>query len=228
MMISTLFRTVSLTFALGLAQSAGAATVFNNGGPDYFYGTGMSASVVADNFTLSGETNLTNIRFWSTQSVASDYLGSITWSIYDNDVPNDLPGILRFSGVAAPTALDTGQVSSFSPSYGVYAFNVQLLVPLNLSAGNYWLGLNNSPLDGVNPREMLWATTGQGLPGEGVYLDAGSWVGTGNEHAFLLEGTAVTSPIPEPYMPAMMLAGLATLAGLRRFKRLDKSSPSSP
>ncbi len=224
-MISTLFRAVSLALALGASQVVTAVTVFDNGGPDYFYGTQMSASVVADNFTLSGETNLTNIRFWSTQSSASDYLGSITWSIYDNDVANNLPGISRFSGVAAPTAVDTGQVSSFSPPYGVYAFNVQLLAPLNLSAGSYWLGLNNSPLDGVNPREMLWATTGPGLPGQGVYLDAGAWVGSGNEHAFLLESSAVISPIPEPYMPAMMLAGLATLVGLRRFKRLDKSSP---
>jgi hypothetical protein len=224
MMIHTLFRSISLIFVLGLAQSAGAATVFNNGGPDYFSGTRMSEFVVADNFSLAVDTDLTNIRFWSHQSSLADYSGTIAWSIYDNGGASNTPGSVRASGLSSSAAVDFNQPTA--SGLATYIFNIP--VTLTLLTGNYWLGLNNSPLDSANPSEMLWATTGPGRPSEGVYLDGTSWVGTGNEHAFLLEGTAVTSPIPEPYMPAMMLAGLATLAGLRRFNRSDKSAALKP
>jgi hypothetical protein len=224
MMIHTLFRSISLIFVLGLAQSAGAATVFNNGGPDYFSGTRMSEFVVADNFNLAADTNLTNIRFWSHQSLPADYSGTIAWSIYDNGGASNTPGSVRASGSSSIAAVDFNQPTAFG--LATYIFNIP--VTLTLMTGSYWLGLNNSPLDSANPSEMLWATTGPGRPSEGVYLEGTSWVGTGNEHAFLLEGTAVTSPIPEPYMPAMMLAGLATLAGLRRFNRSDKSAAMKP
>jgi hypothetical protein len=224
MMISTLFRTVFLTFALALAQIAGAATVFNNGGPNYFSGTRMSEFVVADNFNLADDTNITNIRFWSHQSSPADYSGTLAWSIYENVGASNTPGSVRASGSSSIAAVDFNQRTAFGSD--TYIFNIP--VTLTLLSGSYWLGLNNSPLNSADPSEMLWATTQPAPTGEGVYLDSTSWVGTGNEHAFLLEGTAITSPIPEPYMPAMMLAGLATLAGLCRFKRLDKSSPNLP
>ncbi len=222
-MISTLFRTVSLALALGASQGAMALTVFNNGTPDYFGGTQMSESIVADNFSLTSAANLTNIRFWSAQSAASDSLGSVYWSIYSNAA--NQPGSTIFSGLATVSGVDTLSPTTFG--YGVYVYDLPVVAAL--AAGSYWLGLHNGPLSSTTPSEMLWANTGLPNVGAGgVYLDGGDWVSSGNEQAFRLDATAITSPIPEPYMPAMMLAGLATLVGLRRFKRLNKSLSSSP
>jgi hypothetical protein len=222
MMIATFFRAVFLMLALGVSQGAMALTVFDNGAPDNVSGTQMSEFLVADSFTLSSAANLTNIHFWSAQSAASVSLGSVYWSIFGNAI-NNQPGDTIFSGLVTVAGVATPATTSFG--YGIYVFDVPVMA--NLAAGFYWLGLHNGPLGSIAPSEMLWANSGTGGGGS-LYLDGGEWVGSENEQAFRLDATAITSPIPEPYMPAMMLAGLATLAGLRRFKRLDKSSPSSP
>jgi hypothetical protein len=204
MMVTSLARAGALALALAASQAAMAVTVFDNGPPDLVSGTQMGEFQVAEDFTLSSATSVTSIRFWSIQAAASEYSGSVAWSIFSNS--GTQPGATLFSGVAAVPGVATGGSTGFG--YAAYVFDIP--VNLNLGAGTYWLGLHNGPLTNITPREMLWATTATGLGALGKYLDV-TWIDSGNAHAFRLENAAV---IPEPGMGAMMLAGLMVVGGL--------------
>jgi PEP-CTERM motif len=208
-MITTFARAGAFALALSISQVATAVTVFDNGAPNLISGTQMGEFQVAEDFTLSSATNLGTIRFWSIQSTASDYSGSVAWSIFSNS--GTQPGTSLFSGVATVPGVAAGGTTGFG--YAAYVFDIP--VTLSLAAGTYWLGLHNGPLTNTAPREMLWATTGTGLGAPGLYLD-GTWVDSGNAHAFRLESAAV---VPEAGTSAMLLAGLVGLAGLRLSRR---------
>jgi len=195
--------------ALVATQVSFAAEVYNNGAPDQVYGVNMSASEVAEDFTLGAATTVTNIRFWSLQSAPGDYLGNLYWAVYDN--ASGSPGGIVSSGTVAATSVATGGASGFG--YSEYAFNVNV-VDFALLAGNYWLGLHNEPLNAVSPTEMLWSTTGSVVGSESKYFDSTfGWVDAGTHLAFALDGTGVVDPptgVPEP--GTLALIGLALAA----------------
>jgi hypothetical protein len=204
-MVTSLARAAALTLALGMSQAAMAVTAFDNGAPDLVSGTQMSEFRVAEDFTLLGTTVISNIRFWSIQSSPSDYLGSVAWSILSD--AGTQPGAAVSSGLATVPGTATGGTTGFG--YAAYSFDIP--VSVSLPAGNYWLALHNGPLTATAPMEMLWATSGFGSGSSGLYFDAGSWVNTGNQHAFRLDSVAV---VPEPGAGAMLLAGLMVVGGL--------------
>ena len=200
---------------LSLAHAAPAAVVFNNGSPNLLSGTNMSATQVAEDFTVGATTDITNIRFWAIQSAANDYSGNLFWAIY-TDVGNE-PGALLQGGTAVPvTESATGSSTGFN--YSEFTFDVA--ASFQLSAGTYWLGLANDPLDPVNPSEMLWETTSAGSGFSGLYNDAGTWIDSLNHHAFLLEGRLVGDPppvgVPEPTTLALLACGLLAARFARR------------
>jgi hypothetical protein len=205
-MLQPYFRLTALAVALASSSASFAVSVYDNGGPSGAPGTGLSEFRVADNFTLSAASNITNLRFWSVQDSAADYLGSLAWAIY-SDVSN-APGATLFSAVATPTAVAAGTSVLMTPQF---VFDIP--VTFTLAAGNYWLGLNNNPLNSTNPKNMVWATTATGDMTAGKYLETTGWVDTGNEHAFRIDGVAA---VPEASTAAMFLAGLAACAALRK------------
>lgn len=207
--MKTVRATLCLLSCLLAGGAATAATLFDNGGPDQAWGTQMSEVRVAEDFTLASSVSLSNIRFWSLQSSASDYAGSVSWAVF-SDVAGQ-PGGLVLSGLAAVSGVATGLSSGFG--YGEYVYDIP--VSFSLGAGSYWLGLHNGPLSNLSPSEMLWSTTGAGLGSTGLYTDLGGWVDTGNHHAFRLDGSTV-SAVPEPELAGLFLAGLLTLGALRR------------
>jgi hypothetical protein len=215
-MFTTLARAGALALSLAFSQAAMAVTVFDNGPPNLASGTQMGEFQVAEDFTLSSAATLGTIRFWSIQSAASEYSGSVAWSIFSNS--GTQPGASLFSGVATVPGVATGGSTGFG--YAAYVFDIP--VTLSLPAGTYWLGLHNGPLTNTTPREMLWATTATGLGSPGLYLDS-TWVDSGNAHAFRLESAAV---VPEAGTSAMLLAGLMGLAGLRLSRRAAIASQS--
>lgn len=197
--------------ALGFAQASSAAVVFNNGAPDQVYGTNMSANVVAEDFSLASATSVTSIRFWSIQSAANDYLGNLSWTIYSNSGAQ--PGAVVTSGFFAGPAVATG----FSTGFGYNEFVFDIPTAFALVAGNYWLGLANSPLNPVNPTEMLWETTASGLGSTGLYLDGTDWIDSLNHHAFVINDSAGVIGVPEPGTLALLMITLAA-AGIARRK----------
>ena len=204
--------------AASFVLSAHSALVFDNGGPNQTYGVNMSANWVAEDFTLLANTTITNIRFWSIQSAAGDYSGSLSVAIYA-DVGGAIGGLVTsLSGVLAETA--TGLFAG--PGYGEYVFDVP--GSITLSAGNYWLAL----LDGLtpnpgNPSEILWETTTVGLGSTAQYFDGPleTWVDTGSNLAFRIDGREAAPPpppngVPAPNTLALLFASVLAASALRR------------
>lgn len=200
------------SLALGLAQAAQAAIVFNNGAPNQNYGVNMSANVVAEDFSIGSTTDITNLSFWSIQSAAGDYSGSLSWTIYSN--AGAAPGAVLLSGIASPVATPTGLSTGFG--YREFVF-VGISAVIQLFAGTYWLGLANNPLNPGNPSEMLWETTGGGIGSNALYLDGLNWIDSGSHLAFFIEGTpAVPGTVPEPSTLPLLVIALVAAALVRR------------
>jgi hypothetical protein len=199
-----------LVLAFGLGQAAQAATVFNNGAPDQVYGTNMSGNVVAEDFSLGSTYDISNIRFWSIQSKAADYSGSLSWAIYSNAGGN--PGAVLKSGLSSAVGTATGLSTGFG--YAEYVFDIG--TTFQLAAGSYWLGLANSPLNPGNPSEMLWGTTSTATGAQAQYLDGSTWIDSGNNLAFSIDGSVPV--IPEPDTWALLITGMAVVAGFTRRK----------
>jgi hypothetical protein len=214
----TLIKTFALAAALGVALTSQsmAALLVDNGSPDLVSGTQMSATRVAENFTLASASDISSIRFWSVQSAASDYTGSVNWAIFSST--GSAPDAVLFGANAVVAGVATGTGTGFG--YDAYEFNISMAA--SLAAGDYWLSLYTGPLNAVDPPEMLWATTASGTGPSGLYLDGGTWVSSGNEHAFMLNGETTVSAIPEPENVLLMLAGLMTIQGMRLRKRTKK------
>ena len=206
-------RTGTAALALAAAQLSFAAPVYINGAPDQVSGTQMSEVVVAEDFSLTASTTISNIRFWSVQKFAADYLGSVYWAVYSN--AGGEPGAILFGNTAvATTAVATGMSTGFG--YAEYAFDVDV-VDFTLGAGSYWLGLHNGPAAATDAREMLWSTTASVIGSESKYFDSAfGWLGAGTYLAFALDGTGVVVPpppppgVPEP--TTLALVGLALMA----------------
>lgn len=201
--------------------AASRAAVLVDNPPDQAWGTNMTFSLVADNFSLAGPDSydISNIRFWSIQSSAADYTGSVYWAIY-NDA-GGTPGAVQVSGTASPAATATGNSTGFD--YGEYVFDIA--VNFGLAPGNYWLGLQNGFLGNSDfSLEMLWETTAGGTAPASQYKDfsgdPSSWVDSGNEQAFQIIGQVRQTPppgtIPEPSTLALLLGGLWAVRAGRR------------
>lgn len=208
-------RFSAAALALVATQVSFAAEVYNNGAPDQAYGVNMSASEVAEDFTLGAATTVTNIRFWSLQSAPGDYLGNLYWAVYYNAAGS--PGGIVSSGTVAATSVATGGASGFG--YAEYAFNVDV-VDFALLAGDYWLGLHNEPLNAINPSDMLWGTTATPVGSPSKYYDSSfGWTDAGFELAFALNGPGVVDPppgVPEPGTLALIGLALAAARIARR------------
>ena len=208
--------------AASFVLSAHSALVYNNGAPNQVYGVNMSANWVAEDFTLAANTTITNIRFWSIQSAAGDYSGSLSLAIYA-DVGGAIGSFVTgLSGAFTETA--TGLSTGFL--YGEYVFDIPSSIAL--SAGNYWLAL----LDGLSPNpdtpsEMLWETTAAGLGSKAQYFDSPTetWVDSGLNLAFRIDGREAAPPPPPPPPPndapapntlALLFASVLAASALRR------------
>ena len=216
--MKTSFAKASLAAAaVSFAMNAHGALVFDNGGPDLVSGVNMSGNWVAEDFTLAANITITNIRFWSIQSSASDYSGSLSLAIYA-DAGGTIGGLVTsLSGALAETP--TGLSTSFG--YGEYVFDIPGSIVL--SAGNYWLAL----LDGLspnpgNPSEILWETTAVGLGSTAQYLDDQSqtWLDSGSNLAFRIDGREASPPppsdAPAPNTLALLFASVLAASALRR------------
>lgn len=213
------FRSAIAATLLAICAAPQAATVASQA-PDLISGTNMSFATVADSFNVSGGAyDITNLRFWSIQSTASDYSGSVYWAIHSDAA--GAPGGVLFSSVAAVSAVNTGATTGF----GYLEFVFDIPVSFSLAIGDYWLALHNGPLATTEALEMLWETSSAGDGAESQYVDltipGAPWLGTGSEQAFLISGNSVVDPpsVPEPAPLALLLAGVLAAGILRRPSR---------
>ncbi|HLK16555.1 MAG TPA: PEP-CTERM sorting domain-containing protein [Fimbriimonadaceae bacterium] len=167
---------------------------------------------LADNFTLSGASNVTNIEFWgsSDDTFFPDLTNFSAFDIYIYDPSFNVVYSTQVS-TASLTPVYTGVNSAFGGQ--IYSFN--LATNINLAAGNYELhvgSINVAPqgdgfvwADSVSGDNLLYANifNGQGWNTESGFGDL----------AFKLSG----SPAPEP--ASIALLGLGVVALIRRKRR---------
>lgn len=189
---------LGLLAQLGVSFSAGAATIYNNGGPDTYNGYSIfSVNEAADDFRFSSAASVTSVGFYfQTYPGINGWDQVVNYNFY-SDVSGS-PGTLLASGTAQNVAaLDSGLPWCCGGNAWLVTFDLQ--TPFLAAANtNYWLGLTGA---GSTIYSAWWVTSG--YPGNG---HNGSNINA--EFAFYLDGS-VTSAVPEPSTWAMMLLGFA-------------------
>jgi hypothetical protein len=181
--------------ALFIGGSARAATIISNP-PDQSGGSDLNLFAEADDFMLSSQAQITQIKFWALQSTHSDLSGA--------------PGAPVISGNTAATGSATGN-STFGLDEYAYSFSVNAL----LSSGTYWLVLHNGPTAVLPETNFYWAWS-NGNGGNSVSQDLSSpplWVGNSAELAFEL---TAADAAPEPISTSLVGGGLLAGWFLRR------------
>lgn len=203
-------RIIAAALFAGLATSAGAGIVVDNGLPNQSGGSELNEFLEADDFTLgAASTSLNLIRFWSLQSDASDYAGSIEWSIRQDAA--GVPGAISASGSATPTGVDT-----LNSAFGLEEFRYEFAINATLAAGNYWLVLHNGPNASQPTTSFYWEWSQDTGNSQNFDLPVPTqgWTGNFSELAFQLEDKSTS--VPEPATILLIGAGLAALVTRRR------------
>ena len=158
----------------------------------------------ADDFTFSSAHSILAVRFWG-ESIPNS---PISYRIYDNGA-SGAPGNLLASGGVTPTA------SSFASGF-VLDFN--LVTPLSLNPGTYYLSLHDGPYGTSSGAGFFWFSSGPGLHFQqtNAISTPPAEPQTGNEMAFQLFDTQF---VPEPGSAWLAAGGVAWIL-LRRLTKL--------
>jgi hypothetical protein len=205
----------AVVLAAQFAGSAHAGVLWDNGGPAVtnLGGSGMSDTIQAEDFQISGPSGLTGVTFWNLQSIPADYSGSIAWEISSD--ASGTPGAVVDSGTATPTRTAAGSM------LGLSQFQNDFAVSTFLSVGTYWLTLHNGPVSSTSFTDFYWTWTDLNATntgtnrGQELGLDppATGFTTNDQEHAFLI------SSVPEPGTLALAFCGIAGFAFRRWYKR---------
>jgi len=228
---------------LGLLAAAGGAhaqlylngPVVNGSGlsvlslPATTFGFGAqttAANAVADDFTVTGAGwNVSSLDFFGYQTGSTSFtFQAATWSI----VSGTINGSVVASGTTAVT--NGGRVgyrvtdtTLADTQRGIYRANADI-ADLVLGAGHYWLtwSLTGSLASGPWQPPTSDARTGNAMQsvasGPFVTLEeAGS--GLSVELPFAINGSTVTTAVPEPSTYALMLLGGLAVAGVARRRK---------
>ena len=201
----------------GAPNGAVGMDIFN----DYRSSTAFSVGV--------GGLSFDAIRFWGIlPNSLPTYSPRIFWQILaDASGAPDNGSVARegnaFAAGSNPVAL--AGFTGFTEWQFDFSTGTQTLAP-----GAFWLALHDGPVDPGAPdptvnytnSDLIWGTTGAGSPYDAESISAGlGWARQGDTGlAFELRASEVTST-PEPTSAALVLTGLAGLAGVAFRRRKD-------
>jgi hypothetical protein len=230
--------TYYLAFTILIATSSFAGTIYENGSPNGLNGADLSNFTLADDFTLTSQATVSNFRFWFIAAKATDFLGTLSYQIFNSTSATPV-GTPLVSVTATPvTAVATGAKLAMG-GFAEYQVDVTLAAPLQLGAGSYWLGLHQGNFTTSAPTHIYWETTASQTAAVSSGFDyrytpsttstgflAGYTSNTLRDLAFVLNaGGGPAPPIPTPSDPGtpepssilLMFTGLAGMAwGVRR------------
>jgi len=230
--------TVLAVFALGLVTGARADTVLYSDGA--INGNLTAAFIefgdmIADSFVLSSAATLSGVTvgLWSPPpdsppgTVNPPLTGNppltLDWSIWNAPGPGGIGGVVLDSGTQAPLSNTFLFEQGGQGGYGIYESSF-VLPSIALSAGTYWLELQNA----VNPEgnAVLWDLNEgpsetwdnySGIITAPLCGSAGPNTGlTSCASSFQITGST-TSPVPEPRgIATLLVVGALCLAAMRR------------
>lgn len=217
-----MFRKLICLLAASLL-SAPAATIYNNGAPLVAGVRDISLFRSADDFVLAAGANVAAVRFWisTTDPIQANpetnFSAAITYAIYANNA-GSLGAVLASGTVTGLTSMPTGQSHSGSNA-GMNVLDFDLVSPVALAAGTYWLELHEGLTLGTSDGSNIGWETSAGSGGnakQGFAVNGVPTGSTGNELAFQLFDTPFqTAATPEP--GTLAVAALALVAmGVRR------------
>jgi hypothetical protein len=212
---------VAMLCAAGVAQ---AGLIVDNGAPNVTNARDISLFRSADDFTV-GAVTIGAVQFWitTTSPIQTDpqtnFSGSITYAFYNNSA-GSIGSLITSGTVSGLVSVYSGLTHSGSnANINVVDFN--LLAPLSLSAGTYWLELHEGATlgtsDGTNIGWEVANSSGnakQGLATNGLPVN-----GVNNELAFrLFDAPAASVPEPQNFalVGAALLLAAARIHHLRR------------
>jgi hypothetical protein len=177
-----------------------------------------TANIMADNFTLSAQANITHIVFWDLEQDfehTPGYNGSLSyWITADKNGYPDFHQTLR-----ADEVMPTRELDYCGANYCVYQNDIAI-TPLALQGDvEYHLALHNGPPGQFTYNYFFWMATNPDMGQHNAQYCpdtqcfANQWYDTNVPLAFYLEAGS----IPEPGTFLLMGTGLAgAIAGLRR------------
>jgi hypothetical protein len=147
------FRAALFFFALvSAALSSRAGLLLDNGAPDLSDASEMTHWIDANQFTLSSNSILWQVRFWDAEASTS-FQGTVYWEIH-SDNGGGVPGPVLFSGLSTNVTHSATGRAIFG-AYPEYVDNFDL-PSVFLGTGNYWLVLHNGPLSNNLGRDIFW------------------------------------------------------------------------
>ncbi len=207
--LGKLLPLAAVSLAIGLAQPASAAVLYDNGPIN---GTLSAWTInfgfaVSDSFTLASTSTITGVNF-GVWSFPGDTMSTVDWAI--TSTPNAYP----IDGTAAVTNGATS-VNGFGYDLSWDSFSTGAVT---LGPGTYYLVLQNAGVPTGDP--IYWdINNGPSTAYENTIGDVnGSLFPGTNSDAFQILGT--TGGVPEPATWAMSILGFGMLGSVLRRRKV--------
>ncbi len=234
-MWARMYRSLTVAAMMVLSGQAFSAVVYQNGVPDNPPVEGGGAVVnnarsVADDFTLSREVVLTDMHLFTFEQNNPDpWDGTLVYRFFDSDAnAPETPGAnLLGSGELGANDVTRNLIGDTPGGGGLwssYEYSFDLLDPIALTPGSYWVNLYLQEDDATGNNIMMWQGTfptqalGQRawIPSGAEHLDPANWIPfttLNADLAFYLTGVFVPAPAP-----LMLLLGGVLMMGVGRKK----------
>ena len=197
-----------LCVACVVATGVSRAGVVYSAPPNQSGGSDANGFLEADDIDISVPTRLGIFNFWTFQTSAADYTGSIAWSLRSDN--GGMPGASVISATAPATFVATGKTA-----FGLSEFVYTLVTDTTVNPGRYWLVLHNGPNAAIPTTDFFWewsnGNTGNSLS-QDLALPNQPWLSNFAELALQVQD------IPEPGSLLLSAAGVLGIWLARRRK----------